>query len=77
MNAHDVRHLRVCTYCSDLGDRRSMIPMGQKYAHGCCYKAANGLNALLALPDEIIDQLQLDDIGVMAMKELLKKRRPK
>ena len=78
IRSRDVRALRVCCRCGQLGDGRHMVrvvghkPQGE--AHGRCYIAAFGLRALLALPLEDRDKLTLGDIGVVAMKAVLAKR---
>lgn len=74
----DVRNLRVCCRCGQLGDGRHMVrvsghrPQGE--AHGRCFVAAFGLRALIALPLGEREKLTLGDIGVVAMKAVLSKR---
>ena len=76
--AHDVRKLAGCAYCKGMGDRGHMIPLGsgraKEYVHGRCYAAVNGLDAILALPKDITDQLTIGDIGGPVMKALLRRR---
>lgn len=75
---HDVRELRACHICTRLGDRRSMIQRGTKtnghasrHAHGRCFIKVFGMSEFLQLPRTETDKLQLDDIGVDAMKALM------
>lgn len=70
--AHDVRHLRVCVGCNDIGDNRAMV--GTPPMHGRCYIKRNGLQQLLWLPDEKLDRLTLNDIGPAAMRAILDRR---
>lgn len=80
MNAHDVRHLRECERCHQLGDERSMIVFPptaltkEEFWHGACYLDRFGITRLLDLPDAQTDKLTLGDIGVSVMKRLLNKR---
>lgn len=75
VTAHDVRHLRPCAFCPDLGDKRRMVrATAKEYAHGKCLIAAGGLQRLLDLPQPERDKLTLEDIGVDAMRAILAKR---
>lgn len=74
MTAHDVRHLRPCAFCSDLGDRRRMVhATAKEYAHGKCLFSAGGIRRLLDLPQRERDKLTIADIGVNAMRDLIAK----
>lgn len=77
MNCHDVRQLRVCAGCAQLGDAREMIrqPRGKgcRHYHGRCFIGSHGMQQLLALPKEQTDKLTLNDIGVAAMRAVMAK----
>lgn len=70
-SSHDVRFLRPCLHCHDLGDRRHMLQTGKHYWHGRCYIKQNGLQALLDQGLEHTGHLTLNDIGDEAMRALL------
>lgn len=74
--AHDVRHLRVCLWCGDLGDDRTMLHSSELYgdSHGRCWILKFGLNAFLDLPSSETDKITLEDIGKEAMMALLDRR---
>jgi len=71
VSAHDVRHLKLCPHCRDIGDDRLMVKRDGKDWHGRCFSAAFGLDALLGLSDEQKRRLTLGDIGPDAMAKLL------
>ena len=71
--AHDVRFLRVCVHCKDLGDSRHMLRTGKHYWHGRCYIKQNGLQALIDQGLEFTGHLTLNDIGTDAMQALLER----
>lgn len=74
---HDVRQLRVCRGCDDLGDKRSMIQVERgkaaRHYHGRCYIKSHGMYLFLQLPKEETAKLELGDIGAEAMKALIEK----
>lgn len=76
MRAHDVRHLRLCTVCDDLGDDRNMInpdpAHSTRWYHGRCFIKRCGLKQLLKLPAEQANRLTLGDVGVRTMKALIR-----
>lgn len=72
--AHDVRHLRSCTACGELGDGRTMIRcmvwgVGEAMHGGCAVKKLG--DYVLKLPAEELDKLTLSDTGVDLMKRIL------
>ena len=76
MTSHDVRHLRVCQWCGDLGDERAMVATGPRdLAHGrCAIVVLGGVEGLLTLPQSELDKLTLGDIGPEIMRRLLDAR---
>jgi hypothetical protein len=84
--AHDVRTLRSCKVCEQLGHTHSMIDQslpgangdkGEKntrWYHGRCFVAAMGLKALAHLPREQTDRLTIGDLGTRLMRELVAAR---
>lgn len=72
--AHDVRTLRGCTVCSNLGNSDRMIDVDDEWYHGRCFVMRFGCKALLALPKAKTDRLTLGDLGVRLMKALLNHR---
>lgn len=68
--AHDVRHLRECSICGGIGDRRRMV-CTPCIAHGRCFEARFGIDALLDLPKTETEKLTIGDIGVKSMKALV------
>jgi hypothetical protein len=74
MTSHDVRHLKPCATCEKLGDKRKMIKeSGGRVLHGRCYIEQYGLDALLALQEEQVGVLALDDIGAETMRAVMDK----
>lgn len=79
MRAHDVRRLRICPACQEMGDLRNMIahtdqPIEfhtERYYHGGCFVSSFGEEALLTLPISETDRLTLRDIGAEMMRKLL------
>ncbi len=66
--AHDVRKLRACAHCEQIGSTDRMVfshPYGQtnEYYHGRCFVEAHGFEALLDLGPPQIDKLSLGDLG--------------
>ncbi len=79
--AHDVRNLRKCGHCLDLGNKTRMIeidtePRAGKWMqlHGRCFIAAYGVEAFFALPDRETDKVCIGDVGHEIMKELVGRR---
>lgn len=73
--AHDIRTLRICTHCSEMGNSPAMIEHGASWYHGRCFAAACGEKALLALPKDKTRSLKLGDLGVDLMKSLIGRRK--
>ena len=74
LKAQDVRHLLICSYCRKLLDTRTCVPIrtNRRYAHGRCYIAKHGLEAMVKrVPRPILAKLTLGDIGRHNMKRLL------
>ncbi len=70
--AHDVRRLRSCQSCKGLGDKDCMIVGDQSgFFHGRCYANAYGVDALLALDNDDLRDLQLGDLGVDLMRKVI------
>lgn len=75
-HAHDVRRLRQCPLCGQLGDSADMLAQSggsanAKHVHGRCWLAEYGLVSLLQQPPEQLLRLRLSDIGVDAMRAVL------
>lgn len=72
--AHDVRTLRVCAVCSNLGNSHSMVDLDSEWYHGRCFVKRHGGKALGALPKSKTDRLTLGDLGVRLMRALINGR---
>lgn len=70
MTAHDVRHLTICPRCRHLGDKRTMVHVGEELVHGACVVPAE----IMSLPLNEQDKLTLSDIGLDMMRALLEDR---
>lgn len=74
--AHDVRHLRTCDACGDLGDDRMMIDVGalgvQSMYHDGCAVSAFTQAEILRLPVEELNKFTLHATGVKLMKAIMK-----
>lgn len=73
MNAHDVRHLTICSRCQGLGDKREMLNIDGNLEHQECFvgRQKSKVKAILALPKCESDKLRLSVIGNRAMAALL------
>lgn len=72
--AHDVRTLRVCAVCANLGNSTTMVDLYDEWFHGRCFVKRFGGKALGALPKAKTDRLTIGDLGVRLMKALLNQR---
>ena len=74
--SHDVRHLKICTDCGQVGDDRQMLRLqargGDKLFHGSCAVKGFTFEGLLQLPISEIGKLTLADTGVELMKRIIK-----
>lgn len=70
-HAHDVRRLRICDVCNDLGDVNDMPTYNGASLHGGCILKQFGLEALLELPEDEVKKVRLGDVGATVMKVLL------
>lgn len=71
--AHDVRRLRACARCGEIGDSDLMAfgyPYDNDYFHGRCFVAEHGFEALLQLPG-VARKLTLGDLGLDLMRQLI------
>ena len=50
MKAHDVRHLRLCNHCGELGDNRKMLKMDDGPWHDACVVKTLTAGQILRLP---------------------------
>ena len=69
--AHDVRTLRPCVVCQEIGNSYRMIDHGASWYHGRCFVSALGMKALFTLPRAKRERLTLGDLGVRLMQSLL------
>jgi hypothetical protein len=72
--AHDVRKLRGCQHCQQIGDVRFMLTIAGKLVHGGCALELVGVDGLLALPIKDQDRLTLGEIGSKAMRAIVASR---
>lgn len=72
--AHEVRTLRPCAVCQNIGNTHSMIDSNKEWFHGRCFVARFGGKALGALPESKTGRLTLGDLGVALMKALCNHR---
>lgn len=75
--AHDVRRLRQCPFCGQLGDSADMLDWsGAKskkpcHVHGRCWLSEFGLASLLERPAEQLLRLRLSDIDSDTMRAVI------
>ena len=75
---HNIRHLRTCDACGDLGDDRRLIDVtkcgliGRLY-HDACAVSAFTQAEILQLPMEELNKFTLHATGVALMKAIMKK----
>lgn len=69
--AHDIRKLRKCVVCGDLGYLTYMPILKSGPAHGTCVVATRTHDEILALPVEERGKLRLNQTGVQLMKKLV------
>lgn len=76
MKSHDVRNLRFCAGCKDLGDKLKMVQLHlpERLFHGKCYLLTFGIKGALSLPSDQQDKLTLDDLGIDGMRAILAAR---
>jgi len=71
-NAHDVRRLRACDHCGDIGDSRYMPVISRTLTvHGGCALAILGEGDLTRLALAERRKLTLREIGPQAMTRLV------
>ena len=70
--AHDVRRLRACQKCGQMGHSGQMVcyPYDNKCFHGRCFVEQHGFDALAAMPEEA-RKLTLGDLGVDLTSRLI------
>ena len=80
MNSHDVRRLKVCRECSQIGMYRPRNPEvpwplvvqveNGEFAHPGCMRT----KAILKLPDTELGAIRLSDVSRRTMQAILKRR---
>jgi hypothetical protein len=72
--AHDVRTLRSCVVCEQIGNSDRMIDHGAGWYHGRCFVSALGMKAISGLSRAKQDRLTLGDLGMRLMQALINSR---
>lgn len=78
MTAHDVRYLKACTACGELGDNRTMVKCMVwgclEQFHDTCAVEKFG-NYVLKLPAEELDKISIKAAGVELMRKIMELRK--
>jgi len=73
--SHDVRHLRTCDACGDLGDDRRMIDLSSigvcSMYHDFCAVQAFAQEQILKLRESELNKFSLSATGVELMKAIV------
>lgn len=74
ITAHDVRHLRACTACGELGDNRTMIRcmvwgIGETMHDECAVKKLG--DYVLKLPVEELNKISIGAAGSGLMRKIV------
>lgn len=70
-SAHDVRKLRTCPQCRELGQKDFMPLVDGAFMHGMCAFKVLGAAGVAALGVDQSGKVTLSEIGIDAMRELL------
>lgn len=68
--AHDIRRLRGCSNCGEIGDLKHMPLVNGKAMHGFCALETIGIDGVVALPKAELGKITMGEIGSVAMKEI-------
>jgi hypothetical protein len=76
MKAHDVRHLRTCSACGELGDDRMMIHcmiwgVGEAYHDECAVQKLG--ESVLKLPLDELNKISIGAAGPDLMRKIMEK----
>lgn len=71
MKAHDVRHLRVCVRCEELGDGRRMLALDDGLWHDRCVIQTRSVTQILQLPAAERAKITLGAAGPELARKLL------
>lgn len=75
MTAHDVRHLRACTACGELGDDRMMIHCMvwgvMEHFHDECAVQKLGEYGVLKLPLDELNKISIGAAGPDLMRKII------
>lgn len=69
--AHDIRKLKPCVLCGNLGYLPYMLVIASGHAHGSCVVSSMTHEEILALPLEESKKLRLNQTGVDLMRKLV------
>lgn len=74
MTSHDVRHLRTCGECGELGDDRAMIHcmiwgVGETYHDDCAVKKLG--DYVLKLPIDELNKISIGAAGADLMRKII------
>jgi hypothetical protein len=70
--AHDVRHLRVCKVCGDLGDGRRMLKLPDGHYHDECIVARLTDAQVMRLPREQTQKITLGAAMKLGRMDMLR-----
>jgi len=73
--AHDVRKLRPCAMCNQIGYLPQMLTLEGKNYHSACIAASMSHDEILALPFDEMTKLRLNETGPELMMKMLDRTR--
>ena len=74
MRAHDIRHLRLCAHCGQLGDGRKMLQLSGGQWHDSCVVKTHTVSQVLRLPASERDKITIGAASVELMRKLFDAR---
>lgn len=74
LKASDIRHLRTCGHCTNLGDGRKMLKVDDALLHDACAIATMSEPQLLRLPLVEREKITFGAAGVPLMRKLMSAR---
>jgi len=69
--AHDVRSLKECHGCRQIGQAPAMLHVDVLWYHGRCYAEAYSEAALQSLPPRQLCRLQIGDVGLKLARRII------
>lgn len=69
--AHDIRKLRPCAMCNQIGYLPQMLTLDGKHYHSACIAKSLSPDEILALPYDEMTKLRLNETGPELMGKML------